>query len=198
MRPSAAVKLAGMTNAGNSGPSTGTSTALDAGQAQSTSVGRARSQEKKTTAASAPSSAPELSEAQEAQRSSQILKQLRMRLHPGLRSATIQLAPAHLGRLSIRVTVDGGEVHAIVRAESEEALAVLQKHVPELEAAFADQGFEDMSFEFMLDQQTSDNPEGWTPGQDVSAQLVTLVETQIDPALRARQTLSDLGVDTYA
>lgn len=197
MRPSAAVKLAGATVAGNSGAPTGSSTALEAGQVQSNSTGRARLHENKT-AAGAPSSAPEPTEAQEAQRSSQILKQLRMHLHPGLRSATIQLAPAHLGRLSIRVRVEGGEVHATVRAESEEALAVLQKHVPELEAAFADQGFADMGFEFVLDQQTSGNPEGWTQGQDVSAQLETLVETQIDPALRARQTLSDLGVDTYA
>lgn len=140
----------------------------------------------------------EQAEAQEAQRSAQVVRQVRMQLHPGMRSVSIQLAPADLGRLSIRLRVETGEVQAIVRAESEEALAALERHIPELEAAFEDQGFEQMSFEFVLDQEGSPDPEQWRNGRDVSGQLETLIETKIDPALRGPQTLSDIEVDTYA
>jgi hypothetical protein len=121
-----------------------------------------------------------------------------MHLHPGLRSATVQLHPADLGRLNLHVRVDKGSVVATVRAESEEALGVLQRHVPELEAAFADQGFEEMSFEFVLDQHASPDGDAWTRGQDVSRELTRLVEEDLGPQLANPSAAQDVGVDTYA
>ncbi len=154
-----------------------------------------RASAKTTTTLAQPT---EASEAQEAQRASQVLQQLRMHLHPGLRSATVQLHPAELGRLSIRVSLDQGGVLASVRAESEEALAVLERHIPELEAAFADQGFESMSFEFVLDQHASPDGEAWTQGQDVSRELQQRVEEQLGPQITNPSATQDVGVDTYA
>ncbi len=155
---------------------------------------------KETKVASVPAavSPPELSEAQEAQRTSQVLRQLRMQLHPGLRSATVHLHPAELGRLQIKIRTSAGEVRGEIHADNEETLAVLERHIPELEAAFADQGFEEMSFEFVLDKQDSRDPGAWNFDRDVSAELESRLEQQGSPDSRAKNLLSDLGVDTYA
>jgi flagellar hook-length control protein FliK len=153
---------------------------------------------KKATPTTSSPDLKEHSQAQAAQRSAQVLRQMRMHLHPGMRSATIQLAPADLGRLSIRLRVEGGEVHAVLRAETAEALGVLENHLPELEAAFEDQGFEEMTFEFVLDQGGSEANGSWPAGHDATQQLEQLIENKINPALRGTQTLSDIEVDTYA
>jgi flagellar hook-length control protein FliK len=143
-------------------------------------------------------STPELSEAQEAQRTSQVLRQLRMQLHPGMRSATVHLNPAELGRLQIKIRTSAGEVKGVIHAETAETLAMLERHVPELEAAFADQGFDEMSFEFVLDQQESPGAGAWNLDRDVSAELESRLDKETTPGLRDRNLLSDLGVDTYA
>jgi len=191
--------VAGLEGAAATTPTAG---ARPASPAAAQPAGLPRSEAPAPRAATKPTTAPaqptEASEAQEAQRASQVLQQLRMHLHPGLRSATVQLHPAELGRLSIRVSVDQGGVLASVRAESEEALAVLERHLPELEAAFADQGFEEMSFEFVLDQHASPDGEAWTQGQDVSHELQQLVEEQLGPQITNPSATQDVGVDTYA
>ncbi len=153
---------------------------------------------KKATASEPTPAQEELSQVEKAQRSSQILRQMRLHLHPGMRSATIQLAPADLGRLSIRLRAENGEVHAILRAQSQEALGVLESHLPELEAAFDDQGFEQLTFEFVLDEESSGDPGAWNAGRDVSAELEQRLENDTNPALRGPHTLSDIEVDTYA
>jgi flagellar hook-length control protein FliK len=137
-------------------------------------------------------------ESQEAQKASQVLQQFRMHLHPGLRSASIQLAPAELGRLSIRVRVENDQVRALVRAESEDTLGILQQHIHELESALSDQGFQDPSFDFELEQGSSDGKGGWPTGQDVSRELEQLVDEHFTPEDRVRNHSNALGVDTYA
>ncbi len=83
-------------------------------------------------------------------------------------------------------------------AESEEALAVLQRHVPELEAAFADQGFGELSFEFVLDQQAGGEPGAQAEGRDVSRELERRLEEDTDHQNPRRADSNGVGVDTYA
>ena len=121
-----------------------------------------------------------------------------MHLHPGLRTATLQLAPAELGRLSIRIRVDGERVRATVRAETPEALAALERHAPELEAAFADQGFEGLDLDLGLAADEQGRESFPASSQDVSGSLAQLVKTQITPELGASTRSSAIGIDTYA
>jgi len=126
-----------------------------------------------------------------------VLRQFRMHLHPGLRTATLQLAPAELGRLSIRIRVEGERVQAVVRADSEETLRALERHVPELEATFSDQGFEELALELGLadDFDTETTPQG---ARDASRELAALVETETDSDDTSRVRSNAVGVDTYA
>lgn len=140
----------------------------------------------------------ESADAREAERATRVLQQFRMQLHPGMRSVSMQLSPAELGRLSIRIRVDGDQVQAVVRAETEEALAVLQEHVQELESALADQGFENPSFEFFLDQQSSDDSPAWHSSNDASSQLEELIDQSLSSEDRLRVNSQAIGVDTYA
>jgi len=115
-----------------------------------------------------------------------------------MRAVSIQLAPADLGRLSIRLGIAEDEIHAVIRAQSEETLAILERHLPELEAALGDQGFEGASFEFVLDQRGSMAGEEWHGSRDLSNRLEALAEEQLGPLQSGSQTLSDIAVDTYA
>ena len=62
----------------------------------------------------------------------------------------------------------------------------------------ADQGFEEMTFEFVLDQHASPDGEAWTQGRDVSHELQRLVEEELGPQLTHPNAAQDVGVDTYA
>jgi hypothetical protein len=136
--------------------------------------------------------------AREGERSAQVLEQFRMHLHPGLRSATLHLSPAELGRLSIRIRIDSQRVQAVLRAESPEALSALERHLPELEAAFADQGFEGLDLELGLASDEHGRDPFPASSQDASANLTELVENQITPGLGIRTQSNAIGVDTYA
>ena len=70
-------------------------------------------------------------------RAESVLGQVRMRLVPDLRRATLHLEPAELGRMSIDVSVEDGSVRAELRVESVETLASLERFLPELRAMFA-------------------------------------------------------------
>ena len=178
----------------SSGSNTGTSPPpVVAGNAQTQEVPN-----KKVAPVPVAVPAPELSEAQEAQRSSQVMRQLRMQLNPGMRSAVVHLHPAELGRLSIKLRTSSGQMNAAVRAESEEALAILERHIPELEAAFADQGYGEVNFEFVLDKRESEGGGAWDFDRHVSAQLESRIAEQADPKLKTKTLVSDIGVDTYA
>lgn len=83
-------------------------------------------------------------------RAERVLEQVRVHLAPAARSATLQLQPAELGRISIRLGVEDGAVTAVVRAEQPETLAILERHVPELRAILAQGGIEVAELEFGL------------------------------------------------
>lgn len=121
-----------------------------------------------------------------------------MQLHPGLRSATLQLAPAELGRLSIRIGVEGDQVRAVVSADNEETLAALQQNIQELEAALADQGFDEPSFEFVLDQEQGRASGEWEPTRDASRNLERLIDDHFASEQGPRTRSQAIGVDTYA
>ena len=193
--PSSAARVAGL---GSTAPQRNIGGRASAGQptAQPQPLEATKSAPTKTPTAAL--SSPELSEAQEAQRAAQVLNQFRMQLHPGLRSATIQLAPAELGRLSIRIQVEGDQVQARISADNEETLSVLRQHVHELESAFADQGYQELGFEFVLDQETARHGGESSHERDASRGLEQLVDNTFTSEEGIRNRSDALGVDTYA
>ena len=87
------------------------------------------------------------------QRAEAILEQVRVRIQSGEREATINLNPADMGRVRLRVRVSEGAVQASIAAESAETLAVLEAHAPELRAWLGRDGAE--SVEVHLELMTS-------------------------------------------
>lgn len=83
-------------------------------------------------------------------RANRVLDAVRIRLQPGLRQATLQLQPEELGRVLIKIRLDGSKAQAVVRAETSEALAILEKHTPELRSMFEQQGFEGLELDLGL------------------------------------------------
>jgi len=114
--------------------------------ASATGRAQPKEAEKKPSLAKAQAAAP----TPEREQASDILKQVRLQLSPETRSATVNLKPAELGRVSIRIVVDGDQVQAVVRAETPEALAALEQYMPELQAALGDRGFQDADLELSL------------------------------------------------
>lgn len=86
----------------------------------------------------------------ERDQASDVLRQVRLQLFPEARTATVHLKPAELGRVSIKIVVNGDEVQAVVRAETPEALAALEQHMPELQASLSDRGFADAELDLAL------------------------------------------------
>ena len=109
-----------------------------------------RAKEAEAGKKSTPSKAREAAPTPEREQASDILKQVRLQLSPETRSATVNLKPAELGRVSIRIVVDGDQVEALVRAESPEALAALEQYMPELQAALGDHGFQEADIDLSL------------------------------------------------
>ena len=144
------------------------------------------------------------------QRAEAILGQLRVHLSRGLTQATLNLSPAELGRLTIRIAVRKGRVAAVVRAESPETLELLERHVPELRAALIQSGLEPDTFEFELgfgaDDKSSDQRSAGRHGtHPLSAKNPEAIEVKAGgrqgallSALVARLDSTDQGVDTYA
>ena len=136
-----------------------TSVTQGSAELSASAAGRAQPKEteKKQTLAKAQEAAP----TPEREQASDILKQVRLHLSPETRSATVNLKPAELGRVSIRIVVDGDQVQAVIRAESPEALAALEQYMPELQAALGDRGFQDADLELSLgfDGEDRDQPE---------------------------------------
>ncbi len=139
--------------------------------------------------------------ADHSERAGEILRQLRVQLSPELRTATIQLSPPELGRISIRIRVQNGELHALVRAEKRETLDALQRHVPELEATLEQIGIRAREFDLQLgfeQQGARQSPHEPPPGRGSAGH-------EHDPRAREHErrllrTLSARagGIDTYA
>ena len=62
----------------------------------------------------------------------EILEQVKVKILPGMQSATISLAPAHLGRIGIKLEMRERELVAVIRADRPEALRAIEEHLPEL------------------------------------------------------------------
>lgn len=83
-------------------------------------------------------------------RQASILRQVRAQLAPGNREITLQLSPASLGQIQMRLALNGGRLTAILRAESPETLEDLRHQLPELTASLQAQGFEVADFDLDL------------------------------------------------
>jgi hypothetical protein len=135
------------------------------------------------------------------ERTTDILRQLKLELALGRREAHISLEPAHLGRISVKLALERGRLRAEVRAESSDTLAVLQRHVPELRAMLEARGVTPESFDFQLGFQ--DRPRGdahdGAPRRDGSTHA-SEPTTTLSRALREARALvrGVWGIDTYA
>jgi flagellar hook-length control protein FliK len=163
-------------------------------------VAEPRAPENPVARADAEIDAPRASSARDAAlhdtgRAAEILRQVRVNLAPDMRHAVIQLHPAELGRISIRLEVERGRMNAIVHAEKREALAAIERHLPELSAALRDQGIETRGFQLSLgfgEHRGGESNPAPAPREHVSA-----IETNPPAALvRALDALG--GIDTYA
>ena len=109
----------------------------------------------------------------EREQASDVLKQVRLHLSPETRSATVNLKPAELGRVSIRIVVDGDQVQAVVRAESPEALEALDQYMPELQAALGDHGFQEADIDLSLGFEGEESESSIDPqGEEVSPEKI--------------------------
>lgn len=140
------------------------------------------------------------------ERAQQVLQQIRLRLSPSLLQATIELEPEHLGRIAIRLRVDGGSLTAVLRAESPQTLAVLEQHIPELRAMLSQQGLDAGDFDLGLAwQEPGDGPFGggeretW-PGVPAPSGIEAEAAAGLpnDPIELARVLAAGGGVDTWA
>jgi hypothetical protein len=133
-------------------------------------------------------------------RAGEILRQMRVQLSPEMHSATIQLSPPELGRISIRLRMNAGELRAVVRAEKRETLDALQRHVPELKSTLEQLGIQAREFDLQLGFEQRGSPQdpqqpradGKTRGEP--EQDSTASEQRLARTLTARVG----GIDTYA
>jgi len=126
-----------------------------------------------------------------------LLRQVRLQLAPELRQATIQLEPAALGRLDIRIEVRRGRVRAELAVERRETLETLERHAPELRAALGSAGFENAELALSLNQQRSPGHERAPTSKSSAAFEPAPGSHSVPAALTARLARAG-GVDTYA
>ncbi len=98
----------------------------------------------------------------------EILDQVRVKLAPGMREATIALTPAHLGRIGIKLEMRDKELVAVIRAERPEALQALEENLPDLRAMLEESGITAGEFDLGLGfqgeaQESFDAPTGSAP-----------------------------------
>lgn len=141
----------------------------------------------------------------DAERSAQILRQVRMRFSPELRQAVIQLEPRELGRIAIRISVTRGIVRAELRAEHQTTLDALERHAPELKAALERAGLSAEAFDLHLgfDGASDGSGHSSTPSHTTAsgARASEVGEAPLSPAqLRSvgGRLAAAGGVDTYA
>ena len=118
------------------------------------------------------------------ERDAAILRQLRAQLAPGRRELTMRLDPADLGRLQLRLALRSGRLTATVRAESPEALAAIERQLPELAASLESQGFEVQDFDLELADGalTDHGPADDRPTPAPAAPLANLLNTALGDA----------------
>ena len=132
------------------------------------------------------------------ERAEAILRQVELRLVPGLQRLTFDLEPAELGRLSVQLAFKHGKLSALVRAEREKTLELLQLRAPELVDLLAQRGIDADSVQLELGrfgqraggrERAASEPAATAAGNPVAvAQILT------NPEPRGPRSL----VDTYA
>jgi flagellar hook-length control protein FliK len=135
------------------------------------------------------------------QHAADILKQLKLELAIGRREAQLQLEPAQLGRISVKLALARGRVSAEVRAESSDTLAVLQRHVPELRAMLEARGVTPESFDFQLgfqDERQNGAQYGGTRREAGAGTAETAGKSTNSPAETRSLVRAAWGIDTYA
>ena len=166
----------------------------------------------KAPATGAPTNAPSspadalgelLTQREEAlERDASVLRQLRASLAPGRREISLNLNPAELGRMQLRLAVRGGRLTAHLKAESPEALAAIERQLPELSASLEAQGFEVQSFDLELadtglsGQGFADPRQGETPAPAVPGLLAgALGDAATTPTKTTPTSAADGGLD---
>ena len=138
-------------------------------------------------------------------RAEAVLAQVRTVLRPGLRRADIELFPRELGRVQVRLEVSRGEVSAVLRVESAEALAALQQGSADLRGAFerAQLTLSDLRFEFA--DPGSQDKNGRAPDQDRGRPRagqpkgsVTQITSRSIPNSPVGASSASSGIDTLA
>ena len=83
-------------------------------------------------------------------RQASVLRQVRAQLGPGTREISLQLSPAALGQVQLRLSLRNGQLTGVLRASTPEALEALENQLPELTASLEAQGFEVVDFDLGL------------------------------------------------
>jgi flagellar hook-length control protein FliK len=140
------------------------------------------------------------------ERAADVLRQVRVHLTPGMRQATVRLEPATLGRVAIRIALRDGRATTEVRAERASTLEALERHVPELRAALAQQGIDAGEFDLGLgfddgpsfaDEHPSGDSRSHTAR--VASRLGEASASRTDtPSPSNPSNVDASGVDTYA
>ena len=88
---------------------------------------------------------------------SQVEQGMLKQLADGSRQMVLRLDPAELGHVSLLLTVKGGEVRALIRAENPEAAAALSEQMNQLRATLEEQGLKvaQLDVETQLPQDTT-------------------------------------------
>jgi len=86
----------------------------------------------------------------ELDRQAQVLRQVQTQLGPNARELTMQLSPASLGKIQIRLALRAGRLTAVMRASERESLDALENQIPELTASLEAQGFDVVDFDLGL------------------------------------------------
>lgn len=128
-----------------------------------------------------------------------VLQQFKIQLNPKLDHALIQLHPAELGRISIKIEMERGKMRAVLRADKAETLELLERHVPELRASLEGSGIEAESFEFGLgleqDGSDTEQPRAASAWKDQTKPILEELEKR---SLLTKAIVNEKRVDTYA
>lgn len=86
----------------------------------------------------------------ELDRQAQVLRQVKAQLGPSARELNVQLSPASLGTVQLRLALRSGRLTGVLRASKPEALDALEKQLPELTTSLEAQGFDVVDFDLGL------------------------------------------------
>lgn len=138
-----------------------------------------------------------------------VLGRIRVTLQPELREATIQLTPAELGRVQIRIAMHDGVMAASFRTETAQAREVLERQLPELRAMLAAQGIEAERIDVDLESNgfdhrdtnahTGDQPrEGRREKSSRSFDLSIAANVALESLTQSQGLRDTSGIDTLA